>query len=83
VMYLQDGTRQHFMEFLERQFPALRSRFERLYTRKYPPDRYCKEVKALVDVLQRRHGIERRPAVSKETPAEAAASELGQGDFDW
>ena len=31
VMYLQDGTRTHFMNFLEREFPAMRPRFERLY----------------------------------------------------
>src|SRR5262245_1820098 len=33
VMYLQDGTRTHFMKFIEREFPALRPRFERLYAR--------------------------------------------------
>src|SRR5260221_9678626 len=38
VMYLQDGTRAHFMNFLDREFPGLRPRFERLYAKKYPPD---------------------------------------------
>ena len=38
VMYLQDGTRTHFMKFLEREFPAMAPRFERLYAKKYPPD---------------------------------------------
>ena len=38
VMYLQDGTRTHFMKFIEREFPAMRPRFERLYAKKYPPD---------------------------------------------
>ena len=33
VMYLQDGTRTHFMKFIEREFPAMAPRFERLYTR--------------------------------------------------
>src|SRR5256885_8106455 len=31
VMYLQDGTREHFMQFLAQEFPAMRSRYERLY----------------------------------------------------
>src|SRR3989442_3199258 len=38
VMYLQDGTRDHFMKFLDREFPSMRPRYERLYARKYPPD---------------------------------------------
>ena len=29
VMYLQEGTREHFMRFLERELPAMRPRFER------------------------------------------------------
>ena len=39
VMYLQDGTRTHFMKFLEREFPAMLPRYERLYAKKYPPSR--------------------------------------------
>src|SRR5713101_5058773 len=38
VMYLQDGTRTHFMRFIEQAFPAMRPRFEKLYAKKYPPD---------------------------------------------
>src|SRR5713226_7484793 len=40
VMFLEDGTRAHFMGFLEREFPALRPRFEKLYANKYPPESY-------------------------------------------
>jgi DNA repair photolyase len=83
VMYLQDGTRRHFMEFLDREFPALRPRFERLYTGKYPPDSYRNEVKAMVEVLQQRHGLEHRPAVRNEALDEPPAPRLGQGDFKW
>src|SRR5258705_5951255 len=46
VMYLQDGTRTHFMKFIEREFPAMTPRFDRLYANKYPPDSYRKEVGA-------------------------------------
>jgi hypothetical protein len=59
-MYLQDGTRTHFMKFIDREFPAMRPRFERLYRKKYPPDEYRKEVKAMVRVLQQRYGLDRR-----------------------
>ena len=53
-MYLQDGTRTHFMKFLEREFPAMVPRYEKLYAKKYPPDAYRKEVQAMVKTLQRR-----------------------------
>ena len=56
-MYLQDGTRTHFMKFIEREFPSMLPRFERLYAKKYPPDAYRKEVKAMVRVLQERYGL--------------------------
>ena len=60
VMYLQDGTRAHFMKFLEREFPSWVPRYERLYQNKYPPDQYRNEVKAMVRVLQQRYGLQRR-----------------------
>jgi DNA repair photolyase len=60
VMYLQDGTRTHFMNFIARDFPAMRPRFEKLYAKKYPPDAYCQEIKAMVRVLQDRYGMARR-----------------------
>src|SRR4051794_31933188 len=57
VMYLQDGTRTHFLEFIAREFPAMRPRFERLYTKKYPPEGYRKEIQGMVRVLQERYGL--------------------------
>jgi DNA repair photolyase len=60
VMYLQDGTRTHFMKFIDREFPSMRPRFEKLYVKKYPPDAYRNEVKAMVRVLQQRYGLTKR-----------------------
>jgi DNA repair photolyase len=57
VMHLEDGTRTHFMAFIEREFPAMLPRFERLYRSKYAPESYRKEVKAMVRVLQERYGL--------------------------
>ena len=71
VMYLQDGTRTHFMQFLEREFPAMRPRFETLYARKHPPDIYTRELKAMVRVLQDRYGLGRRPSEQPALGAEA------------
>src|SRR5207244_3035752 len=72
VMYLQDGTREHFMNFLEREFPAMRPRFEKLYARKYPPDTYREELKGMVRALQNRYGVETRKKADAEHTSAAA-----------
>jgi DNA repair photolyase len=82
VMYLQDGTRTHFMKFIEREFPAMLPRFEKLYGRKYPPDAYRKEVKAMVKLLQQRHGLSGREAADDDIVEERAAPPEQVG-FAW
>jgi DNA repair photolyase len=82
VMYLQDGTRSHFMNFLAREFPSMRPRYERLYARKYPPDSYRKEVQGMVRVLQQRYGLTRREeANTPNEPEEIKGPE--QVGFAW
>ena len=82
VMYLQDGTRTHFMKFIEREFPAMLPRFERLYAKKYPPETYRKEVQGMVRVLQERYGLNKREDASK--PREVAGKpEATQVGFAW
>jgi DNA repair photolyase len=60
VMFLEDGTRTHFMEFLRREFPSWVPRYERLYATKYAPDVYRKEITAMVRLLQQRYGLNPR-----------------------
>jgi len=60
VMFLEDGTRTHFMKWLEREFPAFVPRYEKLYRKKYAPDEYRKQVKGMIRVLQERHGVKGR-----------------------
>ena len=82
VMYLQDGTRDHFMKFLDREFPSMRPRYERLYTKKYPPNDYRKELQGMVRVLQERYGLTRREDAN--VPAEPGAITEGeQVGFAW
>jgi DNA repair photolyase len=85
VMYLQDGTRTHFMKFIEREFPAMRPRFERLYARKYPPDSYRTEIRAMVRVLQDRYGLTKRPDAegSDARRPEPATVDPEQVGFAW
>jgi DNA repair photolyase len=83
VMYLQDGTRDHFMRFIEREFPSMRPRFEKLYAKKSPPDTYRKEVQAMVRVLQDRYGLRKRKEADAEHTSAAAPHETEQVGFAW
>src|SRR5947199_2422997 len=60
VMFLEDGTRSHFMKFLEREFPSWVPRYERLYVKKYAPEEYRKEVSSMVRMLQQRYRLNPR-----------------------
>ncbi len=82
VMYLQDGTRTHFMKFIAREFPLMAPRFERLYARKYPPDSYRHQVKALVRVLQERYGAQRETS-GEDVPRAAGGDGPEQVGFAW
>ena len=60
VMFLEAGTRSHFLKFLEREFPSWVPRFERLYEKKYAPEDYRKEIQGMVRCLQQRYGLHPR-----------------------
>jgi DNA repair photolyase len=77
VMYLEGGTRSHFMGFLQREFPSMLPRYERLYATKYPPAEYRKEVQGMVQALQRRYALVRREDArpSRDEPEEVKRPE--------
>jgi DNA repair photolyase len=83
VMHLEDGTRTHFMGFIRREFPNLLPRFERLYARKYAPEAYRREVRAMVGVLQRRYGLDARDGDPKTAGQETDSSCPEQVGFAW
>jgi DNA repair photolyase len=83
VMYLQDGTRTHFMSFLDREFPAMRPRFERLYAGKYPPDAYRARLKAMVRLMQQRYEVGKRGASPDTAPGPASEVDPEQVGFTW
>ena len=83
VMYLQDGTRTHFMDFIEREFPAMRPRFERLYVKKYPPEAYRKEVQGMVRMLQHRYDLVKREESAPTSAKADTAVEPEQVGFAW
>jgi DNA repair photolyase len=83
VMHLQDGTRDHFMHFIDREFPAMKPRFEKLYAKKNPPEAYRKEVQSMVRVLQERYGLRQRKEAGAEHSPAAASCETEQVGFAW
>jgi DNA repair photolyase len=81
VMFLEDGTRTHFMKFLAREFPAWLPRFEKLYEKKYAPSEYRKQVQGMVRVLQDRYGLRKRKEADAEHASAAAPHECEQVGF--
>jgi len=79
VMFLEDGTRSHFMKFLEREFPSWVPRYETLYRKKYAPEDYRKQVQGMVRALQMRYGLHPR----EREPHQESPREAEQVGFAW
>jgi DNA repair photolyase len=83
VLFLDGGTRDHFMRFLEQEFPAMSAQYEHLYATKYASRDYVERVKNTVGLLKARYGLAARyprggeehdtapaPVVAREEQAE-------------
>jgi len=76
VLYLKPGTREHFLENLARDWPALLPRYEQLYrVRAYPEREVAEPIKAHVAALRERFEIADRRALPLEPPP--APAQLG------
>jgi DNA repair photolyase len=60
VMFLEGGTRDHFMRWLADAYPQLLEGYERLYARKYAPAAYRNEVKQVISLLRTKYEVNRR-----------------------
>jgi DNA repair photolyase len=76
VMHMQDGTRDHFMGLLEREYPHLVDRYEQLYAGKYVRKDYDKRVQEVVSLMRQRYGIQPR---KKRTDEPRVMGDLGPG----
>jgi DNA repair photolyase len=83
VLYLKEGTRIHFMNFLEKNFPDLSKRYQRLYPGAYAPKSYAKEVQGIVRLLQAKYDVKRRPTNDDDKDSPGDTSESDQSSFDW
>jgi DNA repair photolyase len=57
VMFLEGGTRDHFMRWLGDAHPELVEGYAKLYARKYAPTPYRKEVSATIAALKKKYGV--------------------------
>lgn len=78
VMFLEGGSRDHFMNFLAREYPHLVDGYQRLYARKHPPQAYRNQVRTTLGLLQATYDMTPRPRC-ESGPAPAAE----QPRFDW
>jgi DNA repair photolyase len=72
LMYLKGGTKDHFMGFLAREFPAMVEGYERLYPGAYAPSAYATGIRQIVNALQERYDVRRR---ASRVPSEAPEGE--------
>jgi len=87
LLFLDGGTRDHFMRFLGDEFPALTGQYDRLYASKYAPKDYAERVKKTVGMLKARYGLNNRQrrsdhdANALQDHTLAVAPEGGQGSL--
>jgi DNA repair photolyase len=57
VMYLQDGTRDHFMRWLALERPDLVGSYDKLYVGKYPPKGYRDRIRDVLKALKEKYSV--------------------------
>jgi DNA repair photolyase len=69
VMFLEGGTRDHFMRWLSDAFPHMVEGYRSLYAGKYAPASYRKEVGNVLSMLRQKYGVNSRGEDDDETEA--------------
>jgi len=86
VMYLEGGTKDHFMRFLRDEFPDMVDGYVRLYPGAYATPDYVKAVKGLIAVLQEKYDVNRRRRIEQPDAGnrpEPPPPSDPQSSFDW
>jgi DNA repair photolyase len=82
VLFLEGGTREHFLKFVAREYPALEEGYERLYPARYAPEAYRTAIGALVERLKAKYGAGTRKRDEAAAPKGGGLTE-GQPSFRW
>ena len=83
VLFLEGGTREHFMLFLQREFPHLVDGYKELYAAKYAPSAYRAEVRQVVGMLRTKYGLNTREADDDNDPPVAKERVAEQRMIEW
>jgi DNA repair photolyase len=86
VLFLKEGTRDHFMGFLAKEYPHLVESYQRLYAGPYAPAGYVAAVRGMVDALQKRYDVRRRTSnvpVPSGAHDEPGTAPVEQAAFEW
>lgn len=76
VLYLKPGVKEHFGDFLQREYPQLIPRYRWMFPGAYASKGYVRQVQDLVGALQQRYGV---PAQGEEDWAQPGGrAEAGQ-----
>jgi DNA repair photolyase len=70
IVYLKPGTKEHFMEFLERDYPQLLPSYQAMFPGAYAPAAIKTPVAQRVDALKRRYAVGDRRAWRPQPPEE-------------
>jgi hypothetical protein len=69
TLYLKEGTKEHFFEFLNAEYPALARSYDRLYPGAYAPRRVQDRVEGVMHKLKRVNGLLDRRFAGSRNPA--------------
>ncbi len=85
VMFLEGGTREHFMRWLAEYHPELVGRYRTLYTKKYATEKYRKSVSTTIARLRDKYAVGSRRMQPEEesAPVDTAVSEVEQRWLDF
>jgi DNA repair photolyase len=64
TLYLKEGTKEHFLGFLESEYPGLVRQYGRLYPGAYAPRQVQHRLQGTVEMLKRVHRLSDRPAAA-------------------
>jgi DNA repair photolyase len=73
VMFLKEGTRDHFLGFIRSEFPEMLDGFEKLYRGAYAPSGYQSGIRQVVSALQQQYDV------SPRERRDHRASDAGEG----
>ena len=83
VMFLEGGTRDHFLRWLTDEFPQLVDAYQQLYARKYAPSTYRREVFTVFDALRQKYGMGKRENDTRHAATQPVTLEHEQAMLEW